>query len=108
LFSGDGFFPLNVEKAGIEAEFSGSTSSTIKDYNNNNSMLEKMYIKIIKTQRVKCTYILTYQHNDFCFQEMGFLLNVGESCGIEAEFWKHIEHHQRLQQQQQHVGKDAL
>jgi hypothetical protein len=26
---------------------------------------------------------------------------------IEAEFWKHIEHHQRLQQQHV-VGKDAL
>jgi hypothetical protein len=36
---------------------------------------------------------------------MGFPLNVEESCGIEAEFWKHLRHHhQRLQQ---HVGKDA-
>jgi hypothetical protein len=68
-------------------------------------MLEKMHYNNQNPESQ--VHLHTYQHNDFCFQEMGFPLNVGESCGIEAEFWKHIEHHQRLQQQQ-HAGKDAL
>jgi hypothetical protein len=60
----------------------------------------KRCIKIIKTQRVKCTYLLTY------LPAMGFPLNVGGKLELRLNSGRSIEHHhQRLHQQ--HVGKDA-